>query len=84
MWGAFFSCLLAVYLGFNWVPAMLTGAGMSPTVGSAGIAAFNLGGVVGAIAGALAFARLGSKPTMRPRCRAWCMVTLCLFAGVCR
>jgi len=64
LWGAFFSCLLAVYLGFNWVPAMLTGAGMSPTVGSAGIAAFNLGGVVGAIAGALAFARLGSKPTM--------------------
>jgi MFS transporter, AAHS family, 4-hydroxybenzoate transporter len=64
LWGAFFSCLLAVYLGFNWVPAMLTGAGMSPTVGSAGIAAFNLGGVGGAIAGALAFARLGSKVTM--------------------
>jgi AAHS family 4-hydroxybenzoate transporter-like MFS transporter len=64
LWGAFFSCLLAVYLGFNWVPSMLTGAGMSPTVGSAGIAAFNLGGVVGAIAGALAIARVGSKPTM--------------------
>jgi MFS transporter, AAHS family, 4-hydroxybenzoate transporter len=64
LWGAFFSCLLAVYLGFNWVPAMLTGAGMSPTVGSAGIAAFNLGGVGGAVAGALAFARLGSKVTM--------------------
>src|SRR5262245_49495841 len=43
---------------------MLTGAGLSPTVGSAGITAFNLGGVAGAIIGALAFARRGSRPTM--------------------
>jgi AAHS family 4-hydroxybenzoate transporter-like MFS transporter len=64
LWGAFFSCLLAVYLGFNWVPAMLTGAGMSPATGSAGITAFNLGGVAGAIGGALLFARIGSRPTM--------------------
>ncbi len=64
LWIAFFSCLLAVYLGLNWVPSMLTGAGLNPTIGSAGITAFNLGGVAGAIAGALAFARLGSKPTM--------------------
>jgi len=64
LWGAFVSCLLAVYLGFNWVPALLTGAGMSAAVGSAGITAFNLGGVLGAIGGALAFPRIGSKPTM--------------------
>ena len=64
LWGAFFSCLLAVYLGFNWVPAMLTGAGLSPAVGSAGITAFNLGGVAGAIVGAWAFARIGSRVTM--------------------
>ena len=64
LWGAFFSCLLAVYLGFNWLPSMLTGAGQSATVASSGITAFNLGGVVGAIAGALAFARIGSRTTM--------------------
>jgi AAHS family 4-hydroxybenzoate transporter-like MFS transporter len=64
LWGAYFSCMLGVYLGFNWVPAMLTGAGMSPTVASTGITAYNLGGVFGAVCGALAFARLGSKPTM--------------------
>jgi AAHS family 4-hydroxybenzoate transporter-like MFS transporter len=64
LWGSFFSCLLAVYLGLNWVPSMLTGAGLSATVGSAGITAFNMGGVAGAIIGALAFARLGSRPTM--------------------
>jgi AAHS family 4-hydroxybenzoate transporter-like MFS transporter len=64
LWGAYFSCMLGVYLGFNWVPAMLTGAGMSPTVAGTGITAYNLGGVFGAVGGALAFARLGSKPTM--------------------
>jgi len=64
LWGAFFSCLLAVYLGFNWVPSMLTGAGLSATVASAGISAFNLGGVVGAISAALAFTRAGSRATM--------------------
>jgi AAHS family 4-hydroxybenzoate transporter-like MFS transporter len=64
LWGAFFSCLLAVYLGFNWVPSLLNAAGMRPAVGSAGITAFNLGGVVGAIGGALTFPRLGSRVTM--------------------
>jgi AAHS family 4-hydroxybenzoate transporter-like MFS transporter len=64
LWGAYFSGMLGVYLGFNWVPAMLTGAGMSPTVASTGITAYNLGGVLGAVGGALAFARIGSKPTM--------------------
>jgi AAHS family 4-hydroxybenzoate transporter-like MFS transporter len=64
LWVAFFSCLFAVYLGLNWVPSMLTGAGLSSAVGSAGITAFNLGGVAGAVAGALAFTRFGSRATM--------------------
>ena len=64
LWGAFFFCLLAVYLGFNWVPSLLNAAGMSPTAGSVGITAFNLGGVVGALGGALAFPRFGSRVTM--------------------
>jgi MFS transporter, AAHS family, 4-hydroxybenzoate transporter len=64
LWSAYFSCLLAVYLGFNWVPSMLTGAGLPPQTGSTGITAFNLGGVFGAIAGALTFPRAGSRVTM--------------------
>jgi AAHS family 4-hydroxybenzoate transporter-like MFS transporter len=64
LWAAFFSCLLAVYLAFNWVPSMIGGAGLGAAVGSYGITAFNLGGVAGAIAGALAFSRFGSKPTL--------------------
>src|SRR4051794_1637305 len=28
LWGAFFSCLLAVYLGFSWLPSIITSAGL--------------------------------------------------------
>jgi AAHS family 4-hydroxybenzoate transporter-like MFS transporter len=61
---AFFFCLLSVYTGTNWVPALLTGAGFGVDVASYGLTAFNLGGVVGAILGAIVFGRLGSRLTM--------------------
>jgi AAHS family 4-hydroxybenzoate transporter-like MFS transporter len=64
LWGSFFFCLLAVYLGFSWLPSMLTGAGFSPAVASTGITAFNLGGVAGAIAGGLWILRVGSRLAM--------------------
>jgi AAHS family 4-hydroxybenzoate transporter-like MFS transporter len=59
-----FACMLAVYTAFNWVPTMLAGAGLGLSVASNGIAAFNLGGVAGAICGGLIIARIGSRPTM--------------------
>ena len=64
LWGAMFACMLAVYTAFNWVPSMLAGAGLGLSVASNGIAAFNLGGVAGAIGGGLVIARIGSRPTM--------------------
>ncbi len=64
LWLAFFSCLLAVYTAFNWVPTMLTGAGLDLSVASNGLAAFNLGGVAGAIGGAFLITRIGSRITM--------------------
>jgi AAHS family 4-hydroxybenzoate transporter-like MFS transporter len=64
LWAAFVSCLLAVYIGFNWLPSMLTAAGLGVATASTGLAAFNLGGVAGAIGGALIIARIGSRPTM--------------------
>jgi AAHS family 4-hydroxybenzoate transporter-like MFS transporter len=64
LWAAFFSCLLAVYLGFNWIPSMMSGAGLGLPVASAGLAAYNLGGVAGAIAGGWLIGRLGSRLTM--------------------
>jgi len=62
--GSYFSCLLSVYIGAIWIPAMLAGAGFDVGTASYGLTAFNLGGVVGAIAGAVVIMRLGSRITM--------------------
>ncbi len=64
LWAAFFSCLLAVYLAFSWIPTMLAGSGFSASVASTGIMAFNLGGVVGALAGGVCITRWGSRVSM--------------------
>jgi len=64
LWFSFCSCLLAVYLGFSWLPTMLAGAGFAPGVASSGITAFNLGGVVGALAGGAVMSRIGSRAAM--------------------
>ena len=61
---SFFFCLLSVYVGVNWVPALLNGAGFDVRVASSGLTAFNLGGVVGAVLGAVIIGRLGSRITM--------------------
>jgi len=62
--GSFFFCLLSVYVGVNWVPSLLTTAGFGAGVASSGLTAFNFGGVVGAILGAVLIGRLGSRMTM--------------------
>ena len=64
LWGAFFSCLLAVYTAFNWIPSLLSDAGLGIAVASNGMAAFNLGGVAGAILGGMMISRFGSRSTM--------------------
>ncbi|HEY5617850.1 MAG TPA: MFS transporter [Vicinamibacterales bacterium] len=61
---SFFFCLLTVYVGVNWVPSMLAGAGFDVGVASNGLAAFNLGGVAGALIGAALIRRVGSRPAM--------------------
>lgn len=64
LWGAFFSCLLSVYLGISWLTTLLTGAGFDPATANTGITAFNLGGVAGALVGGYMIARLGSRASM--------------------
>jgi AAHS family 4-hydroxybenzoate transporter-like MFS transporter len=64
LWCAFVSCLFAVYLGFTWLPSILTSAGLGPSVANTGITVFNLGGVVGAITGGILIKRFGSRVTM--------------------
>ncbi len=64
LWGSFFSCLLAVYLGFSWLTTLLSGAGFDPATANTGITAFNLGGVAGALLGGFVITRLGSRLAM--------------------
>jgi AAHS family 4-hydroxybenzoate transporter-like MFS transporter len=64
LFGSFFFGLLANYLGIIWIVSMLTGAGFSQVDASNALAAFNFGGVAGAIGGALLIQRLGSRITM--------------------
>jgi AAHS family 4-hydroxybenzoate transporter-like MFS transporter len=64
LWAAFFSCLLAVYLGFSWLPSILTGAGLGTSVASTGLTAFNLGGVAGALVAGRLLTRFGSRAPM--------------------
>ena len=61
---SYFFCLLSVYIGIAWVPSMLAGAGFDVGTASYGLTAFNLGGVAGAVLGAVAIVRLGSRITM--------------------
>jgi AAHS family 4-hydroxybenzoate transporter-like MFS transporter len=61
---SFFFCLLTVYIGTNWVPSLLTAANFSLAIAGYGLMAFNLGGVVGAVLGALIISRVGSRVTM--------------------
>jgi MFS transporter, AAHS family, 4-hydroxybenzoate transporter len=62
--GAFFFCLLALYVGFSWIVAMLIAAGFAQFDASNALAAFNFGGVAGAVLGALVIQRLGSRATL--------------------
>ena len=64
LFGSFFFCLLVNYVGILLIPAMLTAAGFTQAVASNSLAAWNFGGVGGAIIGALIIQRLGSRITM--------------------
>lgn len=64
LWSAFFTCLFAVYLAFNWMPTMLREAGLGISLPNLGLSAFNLGGVAGAVIAALLIQRRGSRIIM--------------------
>jgi AAHS family 4-hydroxybenzoate transporter-like MFS transporter len=63
---AFMSCLLAIWMGFLWIPSMLTGAdvGFAQADASYALGLFNFGGVAGALAGAMLIQRFGSRSTL--------------------
>jgi AAHS family 4-hydroxybenzoate transporter-like MFS transporter len=61
---AFFFGLMANNVGILLIPTLLTAAGFTQPVASNALAAWNFGGVGGAILGALIIQRLGSRTTM--------------------
>jgi len=64
LFGAFFFCLMANYIGFQRLPVMLRGLGFAPEFGSRALQYLNLGGVAGAVLGALIIQQFGSRLTM--------------------
>lgn len=64
LWGSFFFCLMVNYVAIQLVPTMLSGAGFTQPAASRGLTMVNIGGVFGAVVGALVIQRLGSRITM--------------------
>jgi len=64
LWIAFFFCLGSIYLVFGWLPTMLTSRGLNIATASTGLAAYNLGGVIGILIWAVLVPILGSRGPM--------------------
>lgn len=63
LWGGFFTCLMASYTIFSWVPTMLHTLGFDLTMTSLGITTFHMGGVVGALISGVLLDRHGFSRT---------------------
>ncbi|HWU02706.1 MAG TPA: hypothetical protein VN222_08220, partial [Novosphingobium sp.] len=66
VWGLFLAGLTAAYTTFNWLPTLLARNGQPMAIGSLALAAFNFGGILGTIAGALLIGRMGSRAVITP------------------
>jgi MFS transporter, AAHS family, 4-hydroxybenzoate transporter len=61
LWVGFFFNMLGSYTMFSWAPTLLTSEGYSVRAASLGIAAFNVGGVLGGVAGGWLIGAFGSR-----------------------
>jgi AAHS family 4-hydroxybenzoate transporter-like MFS transporter len=64
LFGAIFFCLLANYIGIQWLPKMLAGQGFATEYQTDAGKYWNLGGVGGALLGAFLIQRVGSRIPM--------------------
>jgi MFS transporter, AAHS family, 4-hydroxybenzoate transporter len=65
LFASFFFCLMVNYVAIQLVPSMLRdNGGFTPAAAAGGLQWVNIGGVIGAIAGALVIQRVGSRLTM--------------------
>ena len=69
LFGSFFFCLMVNYVAIQLVPSMLRDAGkFTPAAATGGLQWVNVGGVIGAVVGALVIQRVGSRLTMLGMC----------------
>jgi AAHS family 4-hydroxybenzoate transporter-like MFS transporter len=61
LWLAFFANLVGVYLVFSWLPSMLTAKGLDIAAASAGLSAYNFGGIFGILICTAGVTVLGSR-----------------------
>jgi AAHS family 4-hydroxybenzoate transporter-like MFS transporter len=68
LWTAGLVCFWVVYCVFSWLPTALNSGGLSPAMASYGLAAWNLGGIFGALLCAGAVTRFGSRAPLAVCC----------------
>jgi MFS transporter, AAHS family, 4-hydroxybenzoate transporter len=61
LWAAFFASMACVYMAFSWLPSALAAQGVDLAGTSKGLAAYNLGGVLGPLSCAWLVRRAGSR-----------------------
>ena len=81
LWVGFFFNGLASYTMFSWAPTLLTSEGYSVRAASLGIAAFNVGGVAGGVAGGWLIGMFGSRQPL-PGFAVACLVSSIALALV--
>jgi AAHS family 4-hydroxybenzoate transporter-like MFS transporter len=79
LWAAFFSSLFANYLVFNWAPTMLSGVGYDLAATSRGLAGYNFGGIIGALAGSWLMDRYGSRLPLLATAAAGAVLAIGMF-----
>jgi len=78
---SFFFCLMVNYVAIQLVPSMLRDSGkFTPAAATSGLQWVNIGGVIGAILGALAIQRIGSRTTMLGMCAAAVVCSMIMSA----
>jgi AAHS family 4-hydroxybenzoate transporter-like MFS transporter len=79
LWASYFFCLMVNYVAIQRVPTMLAGAQFPQP--ARGLTMVNIGGVIGAVVGALVIQRFGSRITMLGMCAA-AVVCSFIMAGI--
>jgi MFS transporter, AAHS family, 4-hydroxybenzoate transporter len=79
LWASYFFCLMVNYVAIQRVPTMLAGAQFPQP--ARGLTVVNIGGVIGAVVGALVIQRFGSRITMLGMCAA-AVVCSFIMAGI--